>query len=233
MFYEVGFVDFMGPPEAGSPLLLHAQNWGYLDWFLSIRDDGERRDRQLATERQQAVDAVAAAAQAREQQRLAEQARIEAAQEAQRRAAQVQAFWDGARFWLEVAAALAALRWLWSKREKILYGFYMLTPHPATAQVHAAIRSGSLDGQALARSLGDLPSASRIQRAVRVEQAERLVQEMQLASRAEIARMERQAQSEHERAAVLRSQEAVALAAGALARVKAAQTAMRISGGPL
>jgi hypothetical protein len=57
---------------------------------------------------------------------------------------------------------------------------------------------------------------------VRIEQAQRLVERMQVASHRQIARMEREAQTECERAAVLRSQEAVALAAGALARARAA-----------
>jgi hypothetical protein len=35
---------------------------------------------------------------------------------------------------------VAVLLWLWSLRETLLYGFYMLTPHPAAAEVNRALR---------------------------------------------------------------------------------------------
>jgi hypothetical protein len=219
----VGFVDISAPDEAGAlELVVRASGWGqFSEWFTSVRDLRAVRERELAAVR--ARDAMAA----RRAQVAAEQERVWRERDARARRDAEFSHWLGELLlWGAPWAALGVfLLWLWRKRDILLYRFYMLTPHPAAARVHAAIRAGSLDGPALAQSLAEMPSDNPICRAVRMEQAKQLVQKMQAASHAEIDRMERQARTEYERAAVLRSQEAVALAAAALARAHAAHTA--------
>jgi hypothetical protein len=227
----VGFVDISAPDEAGAlELVVRASGWGqYSEWFTSVRDLRAVREREVAAAQERAAMAARAEARAvRRAQAAAEQERLWRERDA---GAMMDAEFSrrlGEQLlrWAPFTALGVFLLWLWSKRDAILYRFYMLTPHPAAARVHAAIRAGSLDGPALAQSLAEMPSNNRICRAVRMEQATQLVQKMQAASRAEIARIERQARTEYERAAVLRSQEAVALAAAALARAQAAHTAV-------
>jgi secreted protein with Ig-like and vWFA domain len=87
-----------------------------------------------------------------------------------------------------------------------------------------------LDGPAFAAILGELPPGSSTFRKVRLEQGEALVEQMQAMSRSIAAtqaraaarQYERQAAEGYEQAAIFGMQEAIALAAVALERAKAA-----------
>jgi hypothetical protein len=135
--------------------------------------------------------------------------------------------------WIKAIGALALLLWLWASREAIARWYYFnFNPHPAEAMVQQTIAAGqasSANAQALARALGDLPPDNDILRRVRIEQAERLVNSLQYASAArarELAERDRIATIEaHERAAYYGMQEAIALAAVALEKAKAAYQA--------
>lgn len=88
-------------------------------------------------------------------------------------AAQAQAtFWG----WVRVIAVLMGLGYAWLKRERLLYWYYSLTPHPAADTVHGAIQSGrELDGDAfawLAKNRGD----TAVERRVRDDQARQLTE---------------------------------------------------------
>jgi hypothetical protein len=113
---------------------------------------------------------------------------------------------------------------LWLLRKPVARWYYFaFYPHPATNLVHDAIAQGvaPLNGRALASAISDLPPGSRTLRQVRVEQGERLVALMQEATRERLARYEKQAKYEYERAAIASIQEAIGLAAIALERAKA------------
>lgn len=101
----------------------------------------------------------------------------------QRRAAQIaqqeqsdrearSALWGRLRLLLLGAVAL----WAFLKREKVLYWYYSLTPHPATNMVDQAINSGfKLDGDAFARA-AVITADNTIERSVREAQARRLTE---------------------------------------------------------
>lgn len=110
----------------------------------------------------------------------------------------------------------------------IIRGYYfMFHPHPAESMVRAAIAEGAapMNGRALADALGDVSSGNRFLRRVRLEQGERLVSLMRDAAQERVRKMERETIREYERAALLGIQEAIALAAVALERAKAAYAA--------
>ena len=127
---------------------------------------------------------------------------------------------------LAAAAAVgtAALWGIIARREAIARWYYFtFHPHPAAPIVRDALKTGTrLDGRALAAELAELPPGNSIFRKVRLEQAEKLVTEMQVMSRAHVREYERTAAEGYERAAVYATQEAVALAAVALEKAKAA-----------
>ncbi len=128
-----------------------------------------------------------------------------------------------------IPAALVVLIMKW---ETIAYWyFWAFYPHPARHMVQEALNTRSvLDGPALAAVLGELPPGSSVFRKVRLEQGEVLVEKMQAMSLRLVEEQERRAaqvfergaQAEYERAAVIETREAIALAALALERAKAA-----------
>lgn len=98
-------------------------------------------------------------------------AELHAQQEQRDRDAQ-SAFWGWVRLLLVGALAL----WAFLNREKLLYWFYSLTPHPATEMVDQAITHGAeLDGDAFARATVIMADNS-IERSVREAQARQLTQ---------------------------------------------------------
>jgi hypothetical protein len=134
-------------------------------------------------------------------------------------------------YWI---APLIAALWVWHKYGNAIARWYYFTfhPHPAEHLVRYAIDSGvPLDGPALASALGEPPPASGILREVRLVQAERLVNEMQVVSRGRARELEKRAKAEYERAAAVGAQEAIALAATALERAKAALRASQMADG--
>lgn len=166
-------------------------------------------------------------------------AAVQRVQEAQRqvviqqRRVEVQARED--HFWASVQqvvlfVGLAAVAlWLFACREAILrWYFFAFHPHPAAPLVQSALDRGDmLDGKALARALAEVPPGSRILREVRIEQGERLVAQMKVVSERMIKEGAARAAADYERAAFVGIQEAVALAAVAVERAKAAQQASR------
>jgi hypothetical protein len=114
----------------------------------------------------------------------------------------------------------AFARWFDSIVRWYYFTFY---PHPAEPIVTKALRSGTvLDGPSLARALGEVPPGSSTFRSVWFEQAERLIGQMQEMSAVKIQELERRAADDYERAALSTTREAIALAAVALERAKAA-----------
>lgn len=112
-------------------------------------------------------------------------------------------------------------------REAVARWYYFtFHPHPAESIVR-----GSLDGRRviagaeLAAALAEVPPDNRILREVRIAQGERLILQMQRVSEETIRRTVSNAQADEARAAVLGIQEALALAAVALERAKAAHAA--------
>ena len=132
---------------------------------------------------------------------------------------------------LAVAAAvgLCVLVGLYIQREEIARWYYFtFSPHPAEPAVRFALAKGRLlDGDRLAAALGEAPSDNRILREVRIAQGERLVAEMRQMSAQMIRETLRSARTDNARAAVVGVDEAIALAAVALERAKAAHAASR------
>lgn len=132
---------------------------------------------------------------------------------------------------LEIAAVagvcLLILWRIYRKREAIARWYYFtFHPHPAERTVRRALDARTtLDGRALASALGEVPPDNRILREVRIAQGERLVSEMRRVSERMIRENLQKARSDSERAAFVGIQEAIALAAVALERAKAAQAA--------
>lgn len=146
-----------------------------------------------------------------------------------RRAADSAAFWAGAKRWAIWVGIVLAVLWLISKREPILRWYYFaFHPHPAEPMVRSALKRGrQVDGAALAAVLGDLPPRNGILRSVRIAQGEQLVAKMRSATESTIKRNFERARTDYERATFHGVQEAVALAAVALERAKAAQAASK------
>jgi len=94
--------------------------------------------------------------------------------------------------------------------------------------VRAAVRGRSLDGNAFASALGEVPSRNSILRDVRIVQGERLVERMSRVSERTIKRDLARAREDHERAAFHGVQEAIALAAVALERAKTAHETSKL-----
>lgn len=140
---------------------------------------------------------------------------------------QAHRFWQrlSHRVWviIQYIALIALAIFLSRKREPIARWYYFtFHPHPAAALVEAAVASSArLDGPALARALGEVPSGSAVFRSVRMAQAEQLFHRMRAVSEARIRQQRARARQEYEHAALNSLQEAVALAAVALERAKA------------
>lgn len=118
---------------------------------------------------------------------------------------------------------------LYRSREAVARWYYFtFSPHPAEPMVRSTLHRGRpLDGERLASILADAPPSNRILREVRITQGERLVAEMRQVSEATIHQNLKSARSDQERAAFLSIQEAIALAAVAVERAKAAYAASK------
>lgn len=223
--HEVGFVELFGPmtPGARPELLMYARNfrpWPMSGWE-TVSTPEEERQRAAAQVAQAEANARAAA----------EQAELRRQQQEARRLANERAsasFWG----WVKALAAGAVLLWLFLNREPIARWYYFtFSPHPATDIIHYALATdvSSLDGGRLATLLGELPPDNSTLRGVRVQQAEQLYRELQNASARRARELEERARESaadsYERAAYVGIQEAVALAAVALERAKAAHRA--------
>jgi hypothetical protein len=117
-----------------------------------------------------------------------------------------------------------------ARRREAMARWYYFTfhPHPAEPAVRSALAGRRpLDGRRLAAALGETPPNNRILREVRIAQGERLVGEMRQASERLIQETSQNARSYHAQAALLGTQEAIALAAVALERAKAAHLASK------
>ncbi len=123
------------------------------------------------------------------------------------------------------------LRLIWSSRRSIGTGiaagirwyYFNLHPHPAEPLVRRAIETDRpLDGPSLARALQEVPPGNRFLREARLAQATRLFAQLETATMVRIRQLERTARDEYQRAAIIASQEALALAAVALERARAA-----------
>lgn len=126
----------------------------------------------------------------------------------------------GSLIWTLVILALAAVVGYLLREPLLRWYFFNFYPHPAAPMVEQALASaGNVDGKTLAASLGDMPD-NPILRQVRIEQGEALVRKMQEVSQQHVRQMQKQAQETYERAALESIQEAIALAAIALARAK-------------
>lgn len=132
---------------------------------------------------------------------------------------------------LAAAAALVIgiLAIAYIQRESIARWYYFtFCPHPAEPAVRSALAKGRLlDANSLAAALGQAPPDNHILREVRIAQGERLVAEMRHASEQMIREVARNAQVDIARAAVAGIEEAIALAAVALERAKAAHAASK------
>ena len=165
-------------------------------------------------------------------------------QEAARQAAQVQQeqqraeayarhqaesdqFWSNVWFWIKVTFWGAIAAWLFSMRETFMRWYYLLTPHPATAMVEAAIHRGvELDGKAFADIMRPMPGG-RIEKEVRAQQAHALAAKAhQYAEkmRAEADRIKAKAQQDAE---FIRAQDELAKAAIVHEKAKARLEALR------
>jgi hypothetical protein len=177
------------------------------------------------------VDAEQRQAEARrDEQRVQQERNARAwAQYQARRAADWEDFWSGVRKWATVGGIFLVLVWIVRKREPILRWYYFtFHPHPAEPIVRSALKGGrTLDGNALAAVLGDLPPTHGVFRSVRVAQGEQLVAKMRVATEAMIATNLARAQTDYERAAFHDIQEALGLAAVALERARAAEAASK------
>ncbi|HEY4941877.1 MAG TPA: hypothetical protein VII56_10650 [Rhizomicrobium sp.] len=127
---------------------------------------------------------------------------------------------------LAIAATviLVLAYYLVKHRERIARFYYFnFHPHPAEPIVRMSLRTDSpIDGKALANALAEIPPGNRIFREVRLAQATRLFVAMEDASHRRIAALEKRARDDYQRAAILATQEALALAAVALERARAA-----------
>ncbi len=179
------------------------------------------------------VDDVGATSREAEARQLAqeEQARRNAEAQAQyqaQRAESSAAFWHGAKQIAIGIGILFALRWLYRRRVRILRWYYFnFHPHPAEPMVRSALRGAPVDGKALGAALGELPSRDSILRGVRIEQGERIVEKMRRVSERTIKQDRVRARADYEHAAFYGVQEAIALAAVALERARAAHTASK------
>ncbi|HWB48628.1 MAG TPA: hypothetical protein VG651_05930 [Stellaceae bacterium] len=132
---------------------------------------------------------------------------------------------------LVLAAALACwlLFVLIREREGIARWYYFtFHPHPAEPLIRSALSQGTrLDGDRLAAILGDLPPDNRVLRDVRIAQGDQLVAQMRQVSERTIEETLRDARADNARAAAVDIQAAIALAAVALERAKAAHAASK------
>lgn len=238
---RVGFINIVGPDGDGDGVLYHARSYTMLGWY-NVTD--------VAAERQQAErEAAARAAAARERaaQQAAERAAAERAaqqraeiraQRARRRAEALAQLEHTASvlgiILLVVAVVVVILR---SRHALARWYYFYFHPHPAEPLVNSALATGSfLDGDALAKALGEVPPDSPILREVRLQQAENLMAKMKTAANAHLRKHAKEqkakAKEEYESAALASAQEAIAMAATALERAKNLySTGKEVSGG--
>jgi hypothetical protein len=251
--FKVGFLAIYGPPSEGArPTLLYsARKYEPLTGWESVTDVlAERlREEQLAAQARASQKAAEAQQQMAEQQQQAAQALAKQQQQAQSQAqaeqeartqqaiASIKDFIKRWAPWL-LMAMLALFGF--AKRETLSrWYFFHFHRHPAERMVERALLSPSTspaNARALAQALGELPTGSSALRAARLRQAENLYHRLEVASAGRLHEMEQRlneaADEAKKEAAFYGMQEAVALAAVALERAKAAhQTASKLSGG--
>jgi hypothetical protein len=127
------------------------------------------------------------------------------------------------------AIAILVVYGIYHGREALARWYYFtFCPHPAEPAVRSALAHGRLlDGERLAAALGEAPPDNRILGEVRIAQGERLVAQMRHASEQTIRDTVKNAQADSASAAAIGIQEAIALAAVALERAKAAHAASK------
>lgn len=92
-------------------------------------------------------------------------------QESETRA--VSGFWG----WVRMLALAGVALLVWVNREKLLYWFYSLMPHPAAAMVDRAVLTGEeLDGEAFAASVRAAEGENDVEKTVRADQARALAE---------------------------------------------------------
>ena len=238
----VPLIEIYAPPAVGKPPMLLFQAIEFMpfsDRFRSVVDV-----RKQEQEREAAREAARQASLLKQQRLEEEQRRQEAEQQRLRDEAAASAiwwenFWVTAKltFWFIVIVSFIAFL-LCSWKRFVRWYFFVFYPHPAAPMVRQALKSQRVfDGPALAAALGEVPPGISIFRKVRLEQGEALIAQMQAMSRSLLAeeerrtaeqerrvavQYERQAAEGYEHAAIIGVQEAVALAAAALERAKAA-----------
>lgn len=177
--------------------------------------------------RQRALEAAAVAEWTRQaqQQLVMQQRRAESQAASASFRDTIQDIWGTIQKLLIFIAVVVVVGVLLGHRGTIVRWYYFaFHPHPAEPLIRSALERGHpLDGKALAAALVEMPPDSRLLREVRIEQGERLVAQMRRASERAIAR----ATADYERAAFVGIQEAIALAAVALERAKAAHEASK------
>lgn len=227
-FRDVGFIDVAGDGQT----LLRARK------YLSTLNIWDEVEDVVATQQKASEERARAAADAEAaSQAWAEAQAQEKAAAAQREAADGASRADIAKAWHVLSivlgwTALAGIVIVAVAKHEVLMRWYFFAfhRHPAEPLVRRALASTALlesNARALARALSQPPPGSSVLRSVRLAQAEKLFRELQSASEAKQRRLEelarRNAANAHEEAAFYGMQEAVALAAAALERAKAAQ----------
>ena len=237
----VGSIEILAPPSSSEPAQPIVQAGHYvLGIWESMTDVAAAKAAQAqAQAQQQAQQEQAAAAQqaqaAAQQAAQATQAQSDAQAQASSAASaeNVAGFLRIAGRVIEFALGAVILRWLFSKRQVIArWYFFTFHPHPAAPMVQRALASSTTseaNARALADALGEIPPGSSTLRGVRLEQAERLYRKLHEASVRRQREIERRARANaaqaHEEAAHYGMQDALALAAVALERAKAAARA--------
>jgi len=225
--FPVGFAQvYARAGGGGAPkLFFDARNYaGLFGTWDSIVDVAEQQ-REQAVQQQEQLQTQASEAQWAQDQLAARNERE------RENAIAWDAFWE--KTWKSIKLVFFAAIGLQTVYLLILYRvaiarlyYFAFHPHPAEQIVRAALRTGTvLDGRALARALGEVPPGNSIFRKVRIEQGEVLVARMQRLSASKLRELERLAANDYERAAIISTREAIALAAIALEQAKAAWAA--------
>jgi hypothetical protein len=184
----------------------------------------------LATIQRRQAAAQAQAAQAAAAQQQAMQAQVAAQGPPRTFDDDVNGFFGAIGKVIEFLVGGALLLWVFAKREAIArWYFFTFHPHPAASLVERAIATpttSAAQAHALADALSEVPPGSSTFRRVRLEQAEQLYRQLNEANARRQREIERRARANaanaYEEAAHYGMQEAVALAAVALERAKAA-----------